>query len=80
MGPEVAVNYDNERKHFDQHGMLPVQYRIRALIISSRLQHDGLAKCYELDTDGESDEDGQFPGQEEHAVHITCNKENSIPR
>ena len=52
------------------------------MTVSSRLRRDGSAKRYEqhTDSDGESDEDGQFPGQEEHAVHSTCKKENLSPR
>ena len=60
--------------------MLPGQCRIRAMTMSSRLGRGSLAKRYEQDTDEESDEDGQFPGQEKHAAHITCNKENSSQR
>ena len=51
IGPEETINYDKEHKHFDQYGMLPVQYRIRAMTMSSRLRHDDLAKRYEQDTD-----------------------------
>ena len=50
------------------------------MTVSVRLPRDGSAWRYEQDTDGESDDDGQFPGQEEHAVHITCKKENLSPR
>ena len=59
--------------------MLPVQNRIRAMTMSSRLGRDSLGKRYEQDTDEESDEDEQFTGQEEHAVHITFNKKDVLP-
>ena len=71
----------NKHKHLDQHGVLPAQCRIRFMTISSRLRRGGSAKRYEQNTHGdwESDEDGQYPGQVEHAVHITCNKDNLSP-
>ena len=64
----------NKHKHLDQYcvTVLSVQSRIRAMTMSSRLRRDSVAKRYEQDTDEESDEDGKFPGQEEHAVHITA--------
>ena len=48
----------NKHKHLDQHGMLPVQCRIRAMTMRSRLRRDDWAKRYEQHTDEESDEDG----------------------
>ena len=48
----------------DRFGMLRIQCRIKAMTKSSRNRLDRSAKLYEKDTDEESDEDGQFPGQE----------------
>ena len=81
MRSSMCSGFYNKQKRIDHHGMLPVQCRIRAMTMSSRLRSDSLANSYWQDTDEESDEDGQFPGhwQKEYAVHITCNKENLSP-
>ena len=54
----------NKHKQLDRFDMLRIQCRIKAMTKSSRNRLDRSAKLYEKDTDGESDEDGQFPGEE----------------